>query len=98
MNLQLIFIIIIIILLIIIYLNKLLKKENFQSNMICPNAEKMQIQYFINKYPSNIIDCKFYNNKNECMNGYQCDWIENESNSFQTNGSFCTGNILGIPK
>ena len=92
MDNQLIFIIII--LLILICVDQIYKIENFKSNLMYPN--KFGYPFNI-KYPSNIIDCDIYNNKNDCDTGYQCTWIEDKLKAYPLNTPFCTGNIFAVP-
>lgn len=87
MDNQLIFIIIILV--IFIWICKdLTHMERFQSESIYP---------FNIKYPSNIIDCDIYNNKNDCENGYKCNWITENLKAYPLNTPFCSGNILDVP-
>jgi hypothetical protein len=94
MDNQLIFIIVIVIILICI--NKYYKKEHFESNH--KNMNTIMFTYPFNiKYPSNMINCDIYNNKNDCETGYQCNWIDEKLKAYPLNTPFCSGNIFSVP-
>lgn len=99
MDNQLIFIIIIAIILICI--NKYYKKENFESNYNMNNdigVKAYKYTYPFNiKYPSNMINCDIYNNKNDCETGFQCNWIDEKLKAYPLNTPFCSGNIFSVP-
>lgn len=93
MDNQLIFIIIIAIIF-LLSINAFYKKEKFESNQANTTID----QYPFNiQYPSNIIDCDIYNNKNDCEKGYQCKWIDEKLKAYPSNTPFCTGNIFAVP-